>query len=92
MMTQQKMEELINADYKDWLIEIKLKIHSGQIKAAIAVNRALIQFYWDLGKMITEKQAQTQWGDGLLVQLSHDMKSEFPEMKGLSSRSLKYTR
>lgn len=86
------MEELIGTDYKDWLIEIKLKIRSGQIKAAIAVNSVLIQFYWDLGKMITEKQTQTQWGDGLLMQLSHDLKSEFPEMKGLSSRSLKYAR
>ncbi|WP_299291330.1 PDDEXK nuclease domain-containing protein [uncultured Mucilaginibacter sp.] len=86
------MEELINADYKDWLVEIKSKIRSSQIKAAIAVNSALIQFYWDLGKMITEKQAQTQWGDGLLMQLSHDLKREFPEMKGLSYRNLNYAR
>ncbi len=88
----ERMEELINADYKDWLVEIKSKIRSSQVKAAIAVNSALIQFYWDLGKMITEKQAQTQWGDGLLMQLSHDLKSEFPEMKGLSYRSLNYAR
>lgn len=86
------MEELINSDYKNWLGEIKSRIHSSQIKAAIAVNSALIQFYWDLGKMITEKQTQTQWGEGLLMQLSHDLKSEFPEMKGLSSRNLNYAR
>ncbi len=86
------MEELIGTDYKAWLIEIKLKVRSGQIKAAIAVNSVLIQFYWDLGKSITEKQTQTQWGDGLLMQLSHDLKIEFPEMKGLSYRSLKYAR
>lgn len=86
------MEELINSDYKNWLGEIKSRIRSNQIKAAIAVNSALIQFYWDLGKMITEKQTQTQWGEGLLMQLSHDLKSEFPEMKGLSSRNLNYAR
>lgn len=79
-------------DYKLWLVELKSKIRSVQLKAAIAVNTALIEFYWDLGKMIVEKQSQISWGEKLIEQLSKDLKSEFPEMKGLSRSNLFYTK
>ena len=81
---------LQNTDYKDWLVELKSKIRSVQLKAAVAVNSALIEFYWDLGKMITEKQAQTTWGDKLIDQVAKDLKSEFQDMTGLSNSNLKY--
>lgn len=77
-------------DYKEWLSNLKSKIRSTQIKAALAVNAELIGFYWDLGKMITEKQ--TDWGTSFLEQLSKDLKVEFPNMNGLSFRNLKYCR
>ncbi len=76
--------------YKEWLIELKLKIRSTQIKASVAVNSVLIEFYWDLGRMIVEKQAS--WGGGLLEQLSIDLKAEFPGMEGFSLTNLKYCR
>lgn len=79
-------------DYRIWISELKLKIRSTQIKAAIAVNTTLIEFYWELGKMIVEKQQQSSWGDKLLEQISKDLKEEFPDMQGLSVRNLKYCR
>jgi len=51
-----KMNNFDNHDYKNWIIELKSKILSTQIKAAIIVNSALIKFYWDLGKSINEKE------------------------------------
>jgi predicted nuclease of restriction endonuclease-like (RecB) superfamily len=69
---------------------LKLKIRSTQIKASIAVNATLIQFYWELGKMIVEKQTQTSWGEKLIEQVSKDLKDEFPYMQGLSRSNLKY--
>ena len=75
-------------DYKNWLTELKGKIRSVQIKAAISVNSSLIQFYWELGKMISEKQ--TAWGSKFLATLSNDLQDEFPEMKGFSITNLKY--
>jgi predicted nuclease of restriction endonuclease-like (RecB) superfamily len=84
------MSKIINEDYFNWLQLIKHKIQSSQIKAAIAVNQELIQFYWDLGRMIVEKQAESSWGDKIIEQLSKDLKKEFPELKGLSKSNLKY--
>ncbi len=37
---------LQDQSYKQWLTELKGKIRSVQIKAAIAVNTELILFYW----------------------------------------------
>ena len=80
---------MIDKAYKDWFIGLKSKIRSAQLKAAVAVNAELITLYWDLGKMIAEKQ--TAWGTGFLVQLSKDLKEEFPMMQGFSRRNLSYT-
>ena len=81
---------LSDPEYKTWLTDLKAKIRSVQLKAAIAVNSALIEFYWELGKMIEEKH--TGYGNQFLEVLSKDLKSEFPEMSGMSVRNLKYTR
>jgi len=82
--------EILNTTYKNWLVELKSKVRSSQIKAAIAVNSALIEFYWELGKMIAEKE--NVWGSKLVQQVAKDLQSEFPEMKGFSVRNIKYCR
>lgn len=61
-----------------------------QAKAAVAVNTALIDFYWELGKMITEKEHH--WGDKLIEQLAKDLKEEFPGIKGFSKSNLAYAK
>lgn len=82
------MTQIFDDDYKKWILEIKSKIRSAQMKAVLSVNAALIEFYWDLGKMIAEKQ--TAWGSNFLGKVSDDLKSEFPDMKGFSVTNLKY--
>lgn len=77
-------------DYKDWLARIKSKIRSAQLKAAVKVNSEMLLFYWELGADIIAKQAHSRWGEGFLVQLSKDLMSEFPNMKGFSLSNLKY--
>jgi len=73
-------------EYKKWLTDLKSRIRQSQIKAAISVNTALIEFYWDLGKMIAEKERV--WGSKLIEQVAKDLKQEFPDMQGLSRRNL----
>jgi len=81
-----------NKDYAAWLREIKAKIRNVQIKTAVRVNTELLNLYWELGEMIEEKQSKSKWGDGIIDQLSKDLMSEFPEMKGFSITNLKYIR
>ena len=48
--------------------------------------------YWSIGKDIVERQENSQYGDGLIKQLSQDLNSEFPDMQGFSARNIKYIR
>ncbi len=76
--------------YKDWIVDLKSKIQQSQIKAAIQVNSALIELYWELGKEIAEKEFENQYGSGFFEQLSRDLKTEFSQITGFSARNLKY--
>ena len=80
------------ADYRQWLGELKGRFRQVQLKAAVAVNTAMLQFYWELGADIVVKQAQFAWGSGFLSQLSADLMREFPETKGFSKRNLELVR
>lgn len=78
------------AEYQEWLNTIKQRIVSVRLRMALAASRELILFYWELGAMIAQKQAQSQWGDKLITQLSADLQKAFPDIKGLSASNLKY--
>lgn len=83
--------DLIHDDhYLRWLDELKSKIRVSQLKAAVKVNTELILVYWHLGKGLVQKQQDAQWGDALIEQLSKDLASTFPEMKGFSRTNLFY--
>ena len=80
---------IITQEYKNWLGELKQRIRQSQIKAAVRVNTELLQLYWQMGSEIVERQQNAQWGDGFLKQLSADLITEFPEMKGWDERNLR---
>ncbi len=50
-------------DYRKWIVAIKSRVQSAQLKAAVSVNRELLQLYWFLGNQIVEKQELAKWGD-----------------------------
>ena len=81
-----------NKQYAEWLAGLKHKVQQHQIKAVIKVNTAMLEFYWELGSDIVEKQNTFKWGDGLFQQLSNDLKKEFPDMNGFSVTNLRYIR
>lgn len=84
-----KNKSIISSEYNKWIVDLKLRIRQSQIKAAVKVNTELLQLYWQMGSEIVEKQSKAHWGDGFLKQLSNDLMSEFPDMKGLSYRNLR---
>ncbi len=87
------MTKLTTTDeYRDWIVSIKQRVKSSQIKAAIAVNSELIELYWFIGGQIVERQANANWGDGFLKQMSRDLLDEFPKMRGFSVRNLQVVR
>ena len=82
------MSKLIKTDneYKEWIGELKQRIRQSQIKAAVKVNTELLKLYWSIGGDIVRLKAEAKWGDGIIEQLSQDLKTNFPDMSGFSSR------
>ncbi|WP_462269980.1 PDDEXK nuclease domain-containing protein [Desulfobacter sp.] len=78
--------------YTGFLVEIKEQIKQERLKAVISANSALVLMYWNIGRSILNRQNREGWGAKVIDRLSVDLKYEFPEMNGFSSRNLKYMR
>ena len=85
-------QTIIPADYLEVLEEIKSRIRSTQIKAALTVNRELILLYYGIGREILKRQQEQGWGAKIIERLSKDLRTAFPEMKGFSRTNLLYMR
>ena len=77
-------------NYISFFSNVKQKIRAAQVKATLSANAQMIKMYWDIGKMIAEKQKIEGWGANVILKLSLDLKKEMPELKGFSERNLKY--
>ena len=83
---------LPDVSYDDFLSDLKVRIRTAQVKAALAVNRELVLLYWQIGRDILLRQGEQGWGAKIIERLSQDLRVAFPEMKGFSPRNLKYMR
>jgi len=79
-------------DYAEILIKIKSRIQQERLRVVMAANSAMILLYWDVGKMILERQEHARWGAKIIDRLAKDLQEAFPGMKGFSPRNLKYMR
>ena len=80
----------IDADYADWIADIKSRYRSAQVKAAVKVNAEKLLFKWLLGRDLVQKKAEERWGAGVVEQVSLDLKREFPNAEGFSTSNLWY--
>ena len=78
------------ADYADWLSQLKRDITQSQQRAALSVNAELVQLYGRIGRDILQRQSAQGWGAKVIDRLAQDLKDAFPDMRGFSSRNLKY--
>ena len=79
------------ARYSNWIADLKKRWRATQIKAAVAVNSALIEFYWNLGRDIAEDFAdEARYGSRFFEKVSRDMRGDFPGDTGFSTRNIRY--
>ena len=55
-MSVLKIRGSLPPEYATTLNALKERIHAGRMRAALAVNREVIDLYWYIGKTITERQ------------------------------------
>ena len=80
-------KELIQ--YGELLKAVKSRIRQAQTKAVLSANAEMILMYWDIGRMIDQRQKEEGWGAGVIPKLSRDLRNDLPEIKGFSERNLK---
>ncbi len=74
--------------YAEFLVELKTRVRSAQLKAAVAVNSEMIRLYWDIGRAIVERQRAEGWGKSVVDRAATDLQSEFPGAGGFSPQNV----
>ena len=78
--------------YANALATIKSRIQQERLRVVIGANAAMVLMYWDVGRMILERQEHAGWGAKVIDRLAADLLDAFPDIKGFSPRNLKYMR
>ena len=76
--------------YIQWITDIKQRFRQSQIKAAVRVNIAMLEFYWSVGRDLVTLRAEERWGSGVVKQFALDMRQAFPDETGFSDTNVKY--
>ena len=78
----------LDADYAEWIADLKYRYRSAQVKASVRVNSEKLLFNWELGRDLVQKKAEEKWGAGVVEQVSLDLQREFPNSDGFSAPNL----
>lgn len=78
--------------YPTLLESIKTRIRESQVKAAMAVNRELIELHWWIGSQIVKRQEAEGWKSQVIERLCKDIQASFPGLKGFSRSNVFYMR
>ena len=81
---------IVDADYVQWLNDVKARFREGQARAAVKVNTEMLRFYWSIGRDLVALRAETRWGSGVVKQFAFDMREAFPAATGFSFSNVKY--
>lgn len=84
--------KIADASYVKLLDELKQRVASSRYKAALGANKELLLLYHHIGSEILKSQTVQGWGSKIIDNLAQDLRAAFPDMKGFSSRNLKYMR
>lgn len=79
-----------NGDYAAWVFDLKERYRRSQIKASVAVNTVVQEFYWSIGFDIASRDAENVYGARFYENLSRDLIAELPGARGFSPANLRY--
>lgn len=78
-----------SSDFATLLADVKGRIQAAQTRAVLAVNAELVRLYWDIGRVIADRQRRAGWGAAVIPRLARELHNELPDLKGFSERNIK---
>jgi predicted nuclease of restriction endonuclease-like (RecB) superfamily len=85
-------DSLLPPNYDHFLKDLKQRIRTAQVKAALAINQEMVMLYWSIGRDILQRQESEGWGTKVIDRLAQDLKAAFPDIRGFSPRNIRYMR
>ena len=82
------MNNIILNNREQQFAEVISMIRNTRNEVVRLANASLIDLYWRVGKYISDKIAVSEWGDGVVKQLSDYIERNSPETKGFSDKNL----
>ena len=79
---------IVRSEFAALVTEVKGRIQAAQTRAMLAVNSELVRLYWDIGRIIDERQQREGWGAAVIPRLAKELKNDLPEIKGFSERNI----
>jgi predicted nuclease of restriction endonuclease-like (RecB) superfamily len=80
--------DLLPPGYDTFLKQLKGRIRSAQIRAALAVNEELLILYWQIGRDIASRQKVRGWGTKIIDRIADDLRKSLPGVEGFSRTNL----
>jgi len=80
---------IVRSGFAALVTEVKGRIQAAQTRAMLTVNAELVRLYWDIGRIIHERQKREGWGAAVIPRLASELRNELPELKGFSERNIK---
>lgn len=74
--------------YSQLLHQVIAEIKSTRVLLSRRVNTAMMQLYWNIGEQLSKEGSEKGYGSSVVKRLSADLKQEFPNTTGFSSRNL----
>lgn len=78
---------MLDDKYFEILNDIKKTLIITRNKVVESVNKDLILMYYNIGVKLV---INNKWGSSFIDTLAKDLKIEFPTIKGMSARNLRY--
>ena len=78
---------LEDKNYLDILSQIKNELNNTKQKVIISANKELILMYYRIGLKLKDNN---NWGSSFIDNLAKDLKTTYPNVKGMSARNLRY--
>ncbi|MFZ2889327.1 PDDEXK nuclease domain-containing protein [Sulfuricurvum sp.] len=75
---------IIQADFT----EVVEYIHQARQKAYTQINTTLIELYWNIGRIISQKVKSSNWGKGVVSELASFITQNDSTVKGFSDKNL----
>jgi len=75
-------------NYQPFFREILVKIQSARYEMLKTVSKQTVLLYWEIGKSVSEKVHNEDWGKSVVEQLAKDLQTEFSGIRGFSASNI----